>query len=225
VKDRAANSSAFGDISGRELARLGRFAGVLMIVGALVSIPAGLVLDPAPEAAEHLIGVGLALVGVIALLAPWERMSPNWIHVGLIVVTAEIAAGVAVISDDYAFFFVLVSMYAAYVIRDRTVLVAYMLFFTLAIVAPIIYANDDLSNEAHHILVTLPVFLIAAAIVRYLRDTLEVRERQYRGFAVEAVSLAERIRGGHPADGDDEDLEARLGRLAAGEANRGKEKR
>jgi hypothetical protein len=41
--------SAFGTPSPSELRRLGRLAGVLMIVGALTSLPAGLVLEPAPQ--------------------------------------------------------------------------------------------------------------------------------------------------------------------------------
>ena len=70
MKVRGQSEGAFGAIEGSELRRLGRFAGALMIVGALVSVPAGLVLEPMPE------------------------------------------AGVAVFSDDYAFFYVLVAMYA-----------------------------------------------------------------------------------------------------------------
>ncbi len=187
--------SAFGTPSPSELCRLGRLAGVLMIVGSLTAVPAGLVVEPAPKAYEHLIGLGSALIGVAALLAPWERISANWLHLVLIVSTLEIAAGVAVLSDDYAFFYVLVAMFAAFVIRDRAFLVAYMLVFTLALVAPLLYADESVKEQAHHILITFPVFVIAAAIVRYLRDTLERRERDYLGFAFEAVSLAERIRG------------------------------
>ena len=112
----------------------------------------------------------------------------------MVVGTLEVAAEVAVFSDDFAFFYVLGAMYAAYVIRDRTVLLAYMLFFTLALLAPLVYEDDSMNEQAHHILVTFPVMVIAAVTVRYLRDTLEQRERDYRGFAFEAVSLAERIR-------------------------------
>ena len=211
------NHGAFGDLDPAEIRRLGRFAGILMIVGAIVSVPAGLALEPAPKVYEHLIGLGSALFGLLALLAPWERLSSNWLHLAIIAGTLETAAGVAVFSDDYAFFYVLVAMYAAYVIRDRTTLLAYMAFFTLALVAPLVYTQGDLSEQAHHILVTLPVFVIAAAIVLYLRDTLEQREREYRGFAFEAVTLAERIRGHANGESQDGDLEVRLSRLAATE--------
>ena len=209
------NNRAFGPLSGQERRRLGRLAGILMIVGALVSLPARLVLEPTPEAYEHLIGLGSALSGVALLLAPWERISANWLHVGMIVATLEIASAVAVFSDDYAFFLVLVAMFVAYVIRDRTVLLAYALFLVLALLAPLAYADADLTEQAHHILVALPVLVIAAAIVRYLRDTLERRERQYRGFANEAVSLAERIRGANGGKHADEDLAVRLDRLSS----------
>lgn len=206
---------AFGALAGEERARLGRFAGVLMMVGALVSLPAGFTLEPAPEPYEHLIGIASGLVGLVALLAPWERMSSNWLHVAMIVATVEIAIGVAVLSDDYAFFYVLVAMFAAYVIREPQVMLAYILFLTLALVAPLTYADETLKEQAHHILVTLPILVIAAAIVRYLRDTLEQREREYRGFAFEAVSLAERIRGGEDLGPEPQgDLKSRLGKLA-----------
>jgi hypothetical protein len=209
---------AFGTPSPSELRRLGGLAGVLMIVGGLASIPAELVLEPPPQVHEHLLGLGTALLGVVALSAPWERMSPNWLHLAMIVGTLEIASGVAVFSDDFAFFYVLGAMFAAYVIRDRSVLIAYMLFFTLTLVAPLVYSNESLKEQAHHILVTFPVMVISAVTVRYLRDTLEQRERDYRGFASEAVSLAERIRG-RPAvpEGEADDLETRLDRLAAAE--------
>jgi hypothetical protein len=193
-------TTPFGPLDDAERQRLGRLAGVLLMVGAIATIPAALVLEPAPPWTDHLIGLGSLLTGVAAYFAPWGRLSSQWLHVPMIVAPVEIAIGIEVVSYDYAFYFVLVAMYAAYVVRDRTVLLAYMLFFTLALLAPLAYA-DDLDMQAHHILVTFPVMLIAAAIVRYLRDSLEQRERQFRDFAAEAVRLAERIRG--PIRGED----------------------
>jgi hypothetical protein len=209
------SAHAFGSLSGEERLRLGRLAGVLMIVGAVVAFPAGLVLEPAPALHEHLLGLGSIVAGVFVFLAPWQRISANWLHLALVVATCEIAAGVAIFSDDYAFFYVIVAMFVAFAVRDGTVLLAYTLFLLLALLLPLAYADEDAKVQAHHILVTLPVLVISAGIVRYLRDTLERRERQYRGFAHEAVSLAERIRGGHDGGETDGDLEARLGRLSS----------
>lgn len=218
VGEAGQDDRAFGSLTGDERVRLGRLAGVLMVVGAVVSFPAGLVMEPAPAAHEHLLGLASILFGVVVLLAPWERISANWLHVALVVATAEIAAGVAIFSDDYAFFYVLVAMYVTFVVRGRTVLLAYALFLALALLAPLTYADEDLNEQVHHILVTLPVLVIAAVIVRYLRDTLERRERQYRGFAHEAVSLAERIRGANGGEDDDVDLAARIDRLSSSRA-------
>lgn len=220
VVTQALNHGAYGGVSGSELQRVARFGGLLMVLASLLSFPAGIVLEPPPQAHEHLIGAGSALLGLAFMFAPWERLSANWLHLFLVVGAAEIAAGVAVFSDDYAFFYVLLGMYAAYVIRDRRWLVAYMALFTLILCLPLLYAQDDLKAQAHHILVTFPVFLIAAMIVTYLRDTLEQRERQYRGFAFEAVELAERIRGTGDGDGEaDDELIRRLDRLAAKESH------
>src|SRR5688500_15023343 len=208
------SAHAFGSLSGEERLRLGRLAGVLMIIGAVVAFPAGLVLEPAPALHDHLLGVASILAGVAVFLAPWQRISANWLHLALAVATCEIAAGVAIFSDDYAFFYVIIAMFVAFAVRDRTVLLAYTLFLLLALLLPLMYADEDANAQAHHILVTLPVLVISAGIVRFLRDSLERRERQYRGFAHEAVSLAERIRGGHDAGDPDEDLAARIGRLS-----------
>jgi signal transduction histidine kinase len=192
---------AFGSLEDSERRRLGRFGGVLLVLGAAMSIPARLALDPPPEWGEHLIAASAAAAGLLAYFAPWERLADAWLHLAMIVATVEIAIGVGVLSDDYAFYYVLVAMYAAYVVRDRTVLLLYILLFTVALAAPVAYSERDATEEARHILITMPVLVIAAAIVRYLRDTLERREEQYRNFANEAVALAARIRG--PGGGED----------------------
>ena len=92
------------------------------------------------------------------------------------------------------------------------VLVAYMAFLASRSRAAGL-RDEDVKQQAHHILVTLPVMVISAAIVRYLRDTLERRERQYRGSPTRRSSLAERIRGPNGSHKGEEDLAARLERL------------
>ena len=90
-----------------------------------------------------------------------------------------------------------------------------MAFIAAATVAPLFYVDESFNDQAHHILVTLPVMVVSAGVVRYLRETLARRELQYRRFAVEAVTLAERIRGGPRSPGDDlENVEERLAELA-----------
>jgi hypothetical protein len=175
------------------------------------------VLDPPPEPEAHLVGLTGVVVGILALLAPWERLSPNWLHVLLLAGVVEVAVAVAVFSDDFAFYYVAVAAFAAYAVRDRRAIALYIGLLTLALLAPLVYDDENLRTQVHHILVTLPVFLIIGGLVLYLREVLEKRERSYRAFALEAVSLASRIRGNPPrnaGDGADE-LDVMLDELAA----------
>jgi hypothetical protein len=204
-----------------EPARLGKFAGALLIGGALAAFPAALVLEPAPDPADYLPIVAALLTGIVTFLVPWRRLWSGWIHVVLVLATLEVAVGAAVLSDDFAFYYVVIGMYVAFVIRDPRTFAAYMVLFAAALLSPLVYADEDLEEEVHHILVTAPVFVIAVAIVRYLHATLERRQDDYRRFAFEAVSLAERIRG-RPEEGEEGDLEERLDRLVRRE--RGKQR-
>jgi hypothetical protein len=215
------DEGAFAPLPFEEPPRLGRFAGALLIGGALAAFPAALVLEPAPDPADYLPIVATLITGIVTFFVPWRRLWPGWIHVVLVLATLEVAVGAEVLSDDFAFYYVVIGMYVAFVIRDPRTFGAYMLLFAAALLAPLAYADDDLSEQVHHILVTAPVFLIAVAIVRYLHKTLERRQDDYRRFAFEAVSLAERIRG-RPDEGEEGDLEERLDRLVRRE--RGKQR-
>lgn len=200
-----------------ERRRLGRVGGALLVIGSLAALPAGLVLEPAPKAVEHLISLAGMIVGAAIWLAPWERASARALYLIPLLGTIEVMVGTAVFSDDFAFYQVLIGVYTAYVVRGRTHFLAFMAFFTLATLAPLLYVDQNVSDQWHHILVTLPVLLISAGVVRYLRLILESRERQFRRFALEAVTLAERIRGGppHAEEATPEDVEKRLAELAS----------
>jgi len=200
-----------------ERKRLGRLGGILVVIGSLAAAPAAAFLEPAPEAAEYLISLGGVVAGVIMMVVPWERLPERALTVVPILATGYVVLGVTVYSDDFAFYQVLIGVYTAYVVSDRRDFLALMVFFTIATAAPILLASEGFSEAAHHILVTLPVLLISAAVVRYLRVELAHREVQYRRFAVEAVTLAERIRGGpaQPETTTPEDVEERLAELAS----------
>ncbi|MEJ7875889.1 MAG: hypothetical protein WKF62_04445 [Solirubrobacterales bacterium] len=208
---------AKGDMDAAEKRRLGRTGGALLIIGSLAALPAAFVLNPSPATVEHLVGLAGALVGLAIWTVPWERMSSRSLYLIPLVGTAEVMVGTAVFSDDFAFYQVLIGVYTAYLVQDRVHFLAFMAVFTLATVAPLVYLDNDANGLLHHIFVTLPVLLISAGVVRYLRLVLEMRERQYRHFALEAVSLAERIRGGPPSDRLEsaEDVERRLAELVS----------
>ena len=217
MRSRREVTETLDEMAPSERKRLGRLGGVLAIVGSFAAIPAAALLEPAPEPAEYLVALAGVMGGVAFMLVPWERLHERALYAISILATGYVVLGVSLYSDDFAFYQVLIAVYTAYVVRDRSDFLWLMLFFTAATAAPLLYVDESFDELAHHILVTLPVMLISAAVVRYLRDALAQRELQYRRFAVEAVTLAERIRGGQvPQDKPTaEDVEERLADLAS----------
>ena len=200
-----------------ERKRLGRLGGILLIIGSLAAAPAAAFLEPAPEPVEYLVVLVGVLAGVGLMIVPWDRLPERALAGVSILATGYVVLGVSLYSDDFAFYQVLIAVYTAYVVSDRHDFLALMVFFAFATVVPVLYADGSFNEAAHHILVTLPVMVISAAVVRYLRDALAQREVQYRRFAVEAVTLAERIRGTppEPQGTSPEDVEERLAELAS----------
>lgn len=214
----ATRTLAFGPLTGAERRRLGRLGGALYLAGTAFSFPASLALDPLPAATSQLLPAAGMLVALAALVAPWDRMSALWLHAVIVGATLQVALSVAILSNVFSFYYVLIAIYAAYIVRDRRVLAAYFVLLTIALVAPLVHDPENTREQAHQILVTLPVFLISAGLVLYLRDTVETRERRYRRFAYEAVTLAIRIRGsGRHSHADEraDELDATLDELAA----------
>lgn len=201
-----------------ERRRLGRLGGLLMIIGCAAAAPAAAVLEPEPDAVEYLIPISGVVIGVLLMFIPWERLPERALYSVSIVATGFVMVGTGFYSDDFAFYQVLIAVFTAYAVRDRNDFLWLMALFTASVVAPVFYSDESFNEQAHHILVTLPVMIISAAVVRYLRDALARRELQYRRFAVEAVNLAERIRGGPPPTQEItmENVEERLAELASG---------
>lgn len=195
---------------------LGRLAGALFLAGVAFSIPATLALQPLPEAEKYALIVGGMLVGIGAICAPWERLGPLWIHLLVGAGILQVALAVALFSNDFAFYYVTVAAYSAYAVPDRRVLALYLALITVALLAPLAYDGANTREHAHHILVTLPVFLISAALVVYLSEVLKRREQSYRRFALEAVALAIRIRGtGRRSQSGADELDRKLDELAS----------
>ena len=202
-----------------ERRRLGRVGGALIIISALAAAPAAAFLEPAPKPLDYLVVLAGVLLGLASMATPWDRLPERSRYAITIVATGYVMIGTAFYSDDFAFYQVLIAVFAAYVVTRRLDFLLLMVFFTLATLAPLIYVDETFNEQAHHILVTLPVMIISAAVVRYLRDALVRREHQYRRFAIEAVTLAERIRGAPPGKGgtSPEDVQQRLEDLVSKE--------
>jgi hypothetical protein len=217
VEARGEGNLPTDEMAPSERRRLGRLGGLLTMIASAAAAPASAFLDPAPQPQEYLINVAGILAGATLMIVPWARLPERALYLIPIGATAYVFLGVSLYSDDFAFYQVLIAVYTAYVVRERTTFMWLMVFFTAATLAPLLYADESFDDLMHHILVTLPVMIISAAVVRYLRDALARRELQYRRFAVEAVTLAERIRGEPTPLGEmtGENVEERLAELAS----------
>ena len=217
MEPRGELTATIDEMEPSERKRLGRLGGLLFIVGSIAAAPAASFLEPAPDAAEYLLAFAGVVMGALIMIAPWERLPERLLYGISILATGWVVLGVSLYSDDFAFYQVLIAVYTAYVVRDRTDFLWLMAFFTAATLAPLAYTDESFDELAHHILVTLPVMIVSAAVVRYLRNELATREFQYRRFAVEAVTLAERIRGGPTPQLEPtaENVEERLAELAS----------
>ena len=206
----------------RDAVGLARLGGALLMVVSLVVIPAALALDPVPPLEQFLLPAFGLVLASIYLLAPASRITRAWIPVLIALSVLLTAVEAHVISDDVAFYFVVDAVFAALALPTRRQLVIFTAALSLLLFASLVY-SDDAHDQLHHVLITLPVLFISLFLVRYLRETLETRERTYRDFASEAVTLAQRIRrgsgvgpGGLPEE-DERRLEEIAARTGAGE--------
>ncbi len=199
----------------RDAVRLARLGGLMMLVGSLIVIPAALAHDPVPPVEQFALpAFGIAFASFY-LLVPAAKITRAWAPVLIAVSVLLTAIEVALISDDIAFYFVVDAIFAALALSTRRELGIFTIGLSLVLFAPLVYSGET-REQLHHMLVTLPVLFISLFLVRYLRETLEARERIYREFAGEAVSLAQRIRrGSHVGAGSLPDDERRLEEIAA----------
>ena len=215
MEARAEANVTVEEMAPSERKRLGRLGGLLLLtIGSAAAVPASLFLEPAPEPPALLISLAGIVVGALLMAVPWERLPARALYSISIVGTGYVAMGVS-LSDDFAFYQVLIAVYTAYVVRDPKDFLWLMAFMAATTIAPLLYVDESFDDLAQHILVTLPVMIISAAVVRYLRNTLAQRELQYRRFAFEAVTLAERIRGAPHQAATVDNVEARLVELAS----------
>ena len=173
--------------------RLVRIAGVLLLTGSLFSIPSGIVIEPTPPVTDFWISLTGALISTALLIAPPSWITRAWVYASLLVSVVLIALAVDFLSDDYAFFYVVTAIYGAFALRRKAEVMAYVALLTLALLSPLAY-DDQIKEQLHHIFVVLPVLLISALFVVYLRESLERNARSYAELAGEADALASRIR-------------------------------
>jgi hypothetical protein len=173
--------------------RLVRIAGILLLTGSVFSIPGGVVIEPTPPLTDYWVSLAGVTIAAALLLAPSAWITRIWVYFSLLVGVVLIAIAVDVFSDDYAFFYVITAIYGAFALRHKAEVVAYVALLTIALLAPLVY-DDRIKEQLHNIFVVLPVLLISALFVVYLRESLERNVRKYAELAGEADALASRIR-------------------------------
>ena len=157
---------------------LGRVAGVLFLSGAVASLPANALLGG--DQADYLVD-GLALVSaLICFTLRWDRISGCWLHVLVAAANAEVVLAVAVHPGHglvFAWYFVLVAVFAAYAFRRRRAAVLHLSGTVACMAAAALYSLRFEADALAGALVAVPTVCVAAGVVVWLRENLERRER------------------------------------------------
>lgn len=192
-------AAIFGQVSEPQALRwFGRMSGALFIAGALLPVPSTLLLDPRPELAAYGLTAVVMLTGVACFLLPWDRASVNWLHAIAVLATLQVAITVALFDWVFSVLYLVVAVLVAYGFGRPRAVLPHIVLISIALLAPAAY-DPDQAREAWRIaLLLIPsVWMLASALV-FLRTQVDTRERAYRQFAEQALSLTDRITGHSP---------------------------
>ncbi len=157
---------------------LGRCAALLFLCGAIASLPTNALLGAGRDA--YAVNALALLSAVICFLIPWHRLHRRWLHVLVLVATAEVVLVVAVHPDHaivFMWYFVLVAVFAAYAFRRRAEALAQLGVVAFGLTSTSIYANGTEPDALANAIVAIPTICVAAGVVIWLRENLERRER------------------------------------------------
>jgi hypothetical protein len=186
--------------------RYGRLAALLFAGGSLGTLPAAFLLDPVPEAEILLVTALGVLTASICWALPWQRL-PDWsLDLAATVGTLEVLLVCEMVDETYRVLYFVIVVFAALALPSRGRVLLQVGVVLLALAVPIL-SDDDAKEGARIVLLGAPCFLIVGGAVRYLRETLESRDRTSRAFAREAIELAIRLRRGTSRDGEDRESE------------------
>jgi len=183
------------DLEPEQQRRYGRLGALLFAAGAIGTLPAAFLLEPVPGA-EVLLVTALGLTsGLICWFLPWARM-PNW-SIDLLATagTLEVLLVAHLVDETYRVLYFAVVVFAALALPTRRRVAIQFGLVVLALAEPITHETGG-REHARILLLFTPALVIVAVAVRYLRETLEQRERASQAFAREAIQLAIRLRRG-----------------------------
>ena len=167
----------------------GRVAGVLLIAGALFSLPAIRFLsDPDPAWTLHAVNGAAFASGLVCLLVPWRRL-PLWTsHLvppfAAAVVAAAVVAGGAH-GSVFAWYFVLGGVYTGYTFRRTTHIVAHLGWVAACMLASGLLTLGDDPDALVRTVVGIPTVIAGAALIAYLRHGMEAGQHRLSELAEE----------------------------------------
>ncbi|HEX8103218.1 MAG TPA: GGDEF domain-containing protein [Solirubrobacteraceae bacterium] len=166
---------------------LGRIAGVLFLAGAAASLPADLLLRDAPAVVFWT--DALALVSGLACLAiPWRALTDRSLHAVTAVATAEVTLSAAVAGPHqsvFLWYFLLIAIFAGYVVRRRAALAAHLLLVVGGLCAAAVITRAADPDALVRALVAGPTLVVGAAVVAWLREGLESGQAALQAMADE----------------------------------------
>jgi diguanylate cyclase (GGDEF)-like protein len=173
------------DAAGRRA--IGRIAGLLFSAGGLAAVPAyRLMEDPSPPATANLLPFLAFLSGIACFAVPWQRLRPAWFHLVPALGTAEVALSVWTIGPHgyvVSWFYVFVVVFAALAFCARAAVGSHVAFASMALAAPILYAPASARDNLVLTIVALPTLVVAAGVVTFLRERLEIGHEAMRQVA------------------------------------------
>ena len=173
------------DAAGRRA--IGRIAGILFSAGGLATVPAyRLMENPTPPLIADLLPFFAVVSGIVCFVIPWDRLRPAWFHLVPALGTLEVAFSVwtlGVHGNVVSWFYVFVVVFAALAFCERLSVTAHVAFASAALAAPIVYMPESARDNLVRTLVALPTLVVAAAVVAFLRERLELGQDAMRRVA------------------------------------------
>jgi diguanylate cyclase (GGDEF)-like protein len=155
----------------------GRLAGVLFLVGSLATVPVHQLWVPGvPERAYFITALGV-ISGAVSLMIPWDRLSEYWFRAIPAIASIEVAItmwGVGRQSEAFLWFLVFVVVWTAYALDERRSIAVNISLAVLVAWYPVALASPgaDRMNELAETLIAVPILLVAAGVVVFLRERL-----------------------------------------------------
>ena len=154
----------------------GRLAGLLFLVGSLATLPVHRMWRPEVEPRVYAITALGVVSGAICMLIPWGRLAERWLRLIPPIASLEVGItmwGVGRHGQAYVWFLVFVAVWSAYAFSDRRAIGMHLATIVAVAWYPTVLADDAVrANVIGETLIAVPIILVAAGVVAYLRERL-----------------------------------------------------